>query len=46
MIAITAHSMLGIDEEVLVAGFDDYLSKPFEINDLINKLKKHQIGKA
>lgn len=41
MIAITAHSMDGTKEELLDLGFDDYLSKPFTIDELKEKIQWH-----
>ena len=39
VIAVTAHAMVGDKEKFLASGFDDYLSKPFGKNDLINKVR-------
>jgi PAS domain S-box-containing protein len=39
VIAVTAHAMVGDKEKFLSFGFDDYLSKPFGKNDLINKVR-------
>ena len=41
MIAITAHSMKETKGYLLDLGFDDYLSKPFSIQDLENKIKEY-----
>ncbi|MCP4287421.1 MAG: response regulator, partial [Gammaproteobacteria bacterium] len=42
IIAVTANAMQGDREECLSAGMDDYISKPFEVQELMNALEKCQ----
>ena len=41
MIALTANAIVGAREMYVEAGFTDYLSKPIEIRDLVQKLKQY-----
>jgi DNA-binding response OmpR family regulator len=41
MIAITAHSMTDTKNILLSSGFDDYLSKPFRVNELVEVVKSY-----
>src|SRR5258708_16224815 len=38
IIALTAHAMLGDQERILAAGFDGYISKPFDISTVAVQL--------
>jgi CheY-like chemotaxis protein len=40
-IAVTAHALKGDRKRFLDLGFDDYLSKPFVLEDLKEVLDKH-----
>ena len=41
IIALTAAAIKGEKEKCIAAGMDDYISKPFETQDLINMIYKH-----
>jgi signal transduction histidine kinase/CheY-like chemotaxis protein/HPt (histidine-containing phosphotransfer) domain-containing protein len=40
IIAMTAHAMSGVREKFLAAGMNDYITKPFDVDDLFNVLEK------
>jgi CheY-like chemotaxis protein len=37
---MTAHALSGDDVEILKHGFDDYVSKPFELHDLADAINR------
>jgi CheY-like chemotaxis protein len=40
IIAVTANVMMGDRDDCMQAGMDDYMSKPIELDELLNKLEK------
>jgi CheY-like chemotaxis protein len=41
IIASTAYTMKGDKEKLLEAGFDDYISKPYTMDEILIKIKEH-----
>ena len=41
VVVLTADAIKGVKEKYLSVGFDDYLSKPIDVNELSTVLKKH-----
>lgn len=40
VIALTSYAMKGDRERFMTAGFDDYISKPIDVNNFIEKINK------
>jgi CheY-like chemotaxis protein len=45
IIALTANTMQGDEEECLNAGMNDYIGKPVKLEDLVHKLEKWSVSK-
>ena len=45
VVALTAHAIAGERERCIEAGMDDYLTKPFELDDLRNMMAKWLVNK-
>lgn len=43
VIAVTAYAMVGDRERFLEAGFDDYLSKPLPVTELVEMVQKYEL---
>ena len=46
MVALTADAVIGAREKYIDSGFDDYLSKPIDLMELMEELKKYLPQKA
>jgi two-component system cell cycle response regulator DivK len=46
IVALTAQAMRGDRERFLAAGFDDYVSKPVNVRDLIETVRQHCEGRV
>lgn len=42
VVALTAHALLGDAERLKSAGFDEYMSKPIDINDFFQRMKSFE----
>ncbi len=42
VVALTSYAMKGDRERFMNAGFDEYLSKPLDISDFLNRLEKYK----
>jgi len=42
VIALTAYAMKGDKERFIGLGFDDYMAKPLDVADFINKIEKYK----
>ncbi|HLB70065.1 MAG: response regulator [Candidatus Methanoperedens sp.] len=42
VIALTSYAMKGDRERFLAAGFDEYISKPLDVSDFLNRLEKYR----
>lgn len=39
VVAVTAHAMKGTEQDVMQAGFDGYISKPFRVSTLVDNIR-------
>ena len=46
VLAVTAQAMQGDHERFLAAGFDDYISKPVNIVELVGAMRQHCDGRG
>jgi two-component system sensor histidine kinase/response regulator len=45
IIALTAYAMRGDKARIIDAGLDDYISKPLDVSDFINRIERYRNGK-
>jgi len=43
VVALTSYAMKGDKDRFLAAGFDEYLPKPLDISDFLNRLEKYKV---
>lgn len=43
VVALTSYAMKGDRDRFLSAGFDEYLPKPLDITDFLNRLEKYKV---
>jgi DNA-binding response OmpR family regulator len=43
ILAVTAHAIEGLSNNLLAKGFDGYIIKPFEMREFMETVKKHMV---